>query len=520
MSVRTSFVGLVTAAVAGSALVLSAGAAHAADPDDTTFTPAAADLIGAGSDTSQHAMFLVANAYNATTPAPAAKIATFAATGGGDIALPSGAIKRPNGSGAGKALLYGAGNNTDIDYARSSSSLSTAETAAGLQQFPFAVDVLKMAVSNTTASNAPTSLTPAQIVSIYKGDVTNWSQIGGKDGAIKPLIPQTGSGTRSFFISQLQAANNGVAVQLASSVAEVQEHDDSKVKSDANAIAPFSAGRAGLLGTTLRLLGGFEAKRALYNVVRQADLGKAEVQAAFGPTGFVCSEDARELIVEAGFDQLASQADGGACGVATQATTSNFKISEAPVAIPTTTSVTSASAAPRALRLVAKVAGTPTPTGTVAFSSGETTLGTASLIGGTATLNLTGATPGSYPVTATYTPAADSDFVTSAGTTTAVVTTSSTVKAAFAKRVKASAKKVTGTVTVSLSGVSSKATGKVVVVEGSKVVGSGNLSGGKATITLTTKKLGAGKSNLIVVWGGNSIAAGSSAKFAITVTKK
>ena len=42
MFVRTSLTGVITASLAVSALVLSAGAAHAAvtvDPDDTTFTP-------------------------------------------------------------------------------------------------------------------------------------------------------------------------------------------------------------------------------------------------------------------------------------------------------------------------------------------------------------------------------------------------------------------------------------------------------------------------------------------------
>ena len=48
------------------------------------------------------------------------------ATGGGTIVLRRGAaaINRPVGSGAGKNLLYGGTNNTDIDFARSSSAQS------------------------------------------------------------------------------------------------------------------------------------------------------------------------------------------------------------------------------------------------------------------------------------------------------------------------------------------------------------------------------------------------------------
>jgi len=148
MFVRKTLAGVIAATLAGSVVALAGPASAAVDPDDTTFTPTAADLIGVGSDTSQHALKLFADAWNAESTS--AKIATFAATGGGQITLPSGTINRPNGSGAGKSLLYGSGNNVDIDFARSSSAQSTAETQAGLQSFPFALDTLVMAVSNST----------------------------------------------------------------------------------------------------------------------------------------------------------------------------------------------------------------------------------------------------------------------------------------------------------------------------------------------------------------------------------
>jgi len=106
-----------TVAVAGSALALTASPAFAVEADDPTFTPVAGDLIGVGSDTSQHAVHLLAEDWNAQSPAPAVKVASFAATGAGTITLPSGAIARPNGSGAGKALLYGAGR-FGLDFLR------------------------------------------------------------------------------------------------------------------------------------------------------------------------------------------------------------------------------------------------------------------------------------------------------------------------------------------------------------------------------------------------------------------
>ncbi|NHA00346.1 hypothetical protein G5V59_10135 [Nocardioides sp. W3-2-3] len=162
---------------------------------------------------------------------------------------------------------------------------------------------LSMAVSKNVVSNAPATLTPAQIVGIYKGEITNWSQVGGTAGVIAPKIPQGGSGTRSFFVAQLKAMNGGVDVTLAASVAEVQEHDDTAIKSDPNAVAPFSVGRASLLGDTLRIEGGWTAQRALYNVVRGADVANDKVQAVFGSTGFFCSDAARAPIEAAGFKQ-------------------------------------------------------------------------------------------------------------------------------------------------------------------------------------------------------------------------
>ena len=58
-----------------------------------------------------------------------------------------------------------------------------------------------MAVSAAVPSNAPTSLTPAQIVGIYQGTIKDWKDIDPtKSGTIAPKIPQLGSGTRAFFL--------------------------------------------------------------------------------------------------------------------------------------------------------------------------------------------------------------------------------------------------------------------------------------------------------------------------------
>jgi hypothetical protein len=517
MLVRKALAGAITAALAGSALMLTsvpASATFTPDPDDPGFTPVAADLIGVGSDTTMHAMHLLGGAWNGTTPAPAFRVASFSALGGGTVPLPSGEVNRPNGSGAGKALLYGASDNTDVDFARSSSAISTAEAQAGLQAFPFALDTLTIVVSNSVPSNAPTALTPAQIVGIYKGDLTNWSQIDpSKSGVIAPKTPQPGSGTRSFWDGQLKAMNGGVAVVYGAAVTEVQEHDDAQIKNDPNAIAPFSVGRARLLGTTLRLEDGYQADRAVYNVVRGTDLANADVQAVFGENGFACSTDARDLIEEAGFEQLATAAHGGVCGAPTQSATSNFTVNQQ---VTTTTTLAGSSSAVGAAHLVATVSGSTSPDGTVAFYEGETLLqGNVPLVSGQATYDVTGATPGAHTYSAVFTPAAGSAFEPSQSgdvTVTVKSTTTSSIKETFPASVDAG-KKAKGVVTVTLAGISAKATGSVRIKDGSKTLVTKALSGGKATITLP--KLSKGKHTLKITWKGDANAAGSSKTFTI-----
>lgn len=517
MFVRKSLAGAITAALAGSALILTAlpaSAVYTPDPDDPGFTPVSADLIGVGSDTTMHAMHLLGAAWNAQTPAPTFKVASFSALGGGTLPLPSGDANRPNGSGAGKALLYGASNNTDVDFARSSSAISTAEAQASLQAFPFGLDTLTMVVSNSVPSNAPTALTPAQIVSIYKGDITNWSQIDpAKSGVIAPKTPQPGSGTRSFWDGQLKAMNGGVAVVYGGSVVEVQEHDDAQIKNDPNAIAPFSVGRARLLGTTLRLEDGYKADRAVYNVVRGTDLANPDVQALFGENGYVCSTDARDLIEEAGFEQLATTAHGGVCGAPTQSATSNFTVNQQ---VTTTTALVGTSPSVGKAHLVATVSGSTSPDGTVAFFEGETELTSGvPLVSGQATYDVSGATPGAHTYSAVFTPAAGSVFEPSESSPVSVTVadkTTSSIKETFPASVE-KGKKAKGVVTVTLAGISAKATGSVKIKDGSKTLVTKALSGGKATITLP--KLSKGKHTLKISWKGDANAAGSSKTFTI-----
>ena len=532
MSVRRLLAGVAATSLAATALAVAAPAQ--ADP---SFTPDADDIVGVGSDTSMYALSYLADGnagvagYNAGGAAQ--RLASFDAnifdaTGtqinSTTVVLREGTapITRPNGSGAGKNLLYGAGNNLNVNFARSSSGNNANETAANLQAFPFAKDTLAMATA--TASNAPASLTPAQIVSIYKGEVVNWNQLGGAAGIIKPLIPQTGSGTRSFFVSELKAMNGGVDVTLAGTVTPVQEHDDAPIKADPNAVAPFSVGRAGLLGT-LRIEQGWSAARALYNVVRPADAASSWVANLFGPTGFVCSPAATSLILDAGFEQLLASSQGGKCGVATNTATAASDLLTAKVN--TTTTVAGSSTAAGALSLTATVGGGGQlkPQGVVAFAVDGLTKGQGVVTGGKATVNLSGLAAGAHQVKATFTPtgaafngsASAEVTVNVLGATPAPAAKAPTklVEKFKARYAKGAVIKAKVKVKESAAGT---AAGKIVIKLGKKTVGKGKVKDGVAVVKLT-KPLKKGKNKLVAKYAGNSAFAASKLKFVIKITR-
>ena len=490
ISTRTRFAAALAVAATSMATLGAVAPAQAAEtnPADPTFTPSSTDLVGVGSDTSQLALHYlaegkdgVAAGYNASRTV---KLASWAADGSpSTISLRNGAspITRPNGSGAGKKLLYGSSNDANVDFARSSSAISTTERDAGLKAFPFAVDGLKLG-TRKAGTDAPASLTEAQVLAIYKGDVTNWSQVGGKDAVIRPYVPQSGSGTRSFFEAQLVRINDGKPVSLGSNVKETQEHSDEKIKDDPDAVVPFSTGRAKST-TSIGLLNGFSVRRALYNVVRGNDLTgskAADLNAAFGETGFVCSDAARPLIEAAGFDQLARTAQGGVCGQTTTSATTNFLTAGGQQS---TVALTGKATPSGKITLKAAV-GPSTATGTVTFTEGDATVGTATVDTlGNATLALQGVAKGAHSYTATFAPDDPQAYSKAAGSVTVTVPDAKYSKA-IEVTAPTSAYGAARTVTVNVGTSDLKATGSVTFVYGDAAEQTADLQDGAATFTV------------------------------------
>lgn len=209
-------------------------------------------------------------------------------------------IQRPNGSSAGIAALLAdwsgstsdpecAGNpvpstcqNEIINFARSSrqvksTEFGTAETEGfgGLHVVQISDDPLQIAVNGTPAANgtasfpnSSTNAVPLSCLDLYdiyvstaSTHITTWNQVAGAPStdtdAIIPLIPQSGSGTRSTFLTDitgcaLGSTNATSTPSLNSDVVTVEENDPTAIgqqSTPADAIDPFSYGRLNLFNS-------------------------------------------------------------------------------------------------------------------------------------------------------------------------------------------------------------------------------------------------------------------------------
>jgi hypothetical protein len=120
-------------------------------------------------------------------------------------------IPRPGDTAQGLAALPPAmtGGHPCIDFVRAD--------RARLPTDPPTISFVSLADEAVTyatepGSNAPGTLTTAQLAAIYTCRVTNWSQVGGKNAPVKAYIPMTSSVTRAFFLSSIGVAAPGACV--------------------------------------------------------------------------------------------------------------------------------------------------------------------------------------------------------------------------------------------------------------------------------------------------------------------
>jgi ABC-type phosphate transport system substrate-binding protein len=302
--------------------VISAGPALA------DYQPGPNDVVGDGSDTLQYMLDFGAGGdtngdagYNSTAfyklvsmDATADSNARFAWQVGASLTNPTAGalnptavyrantypVQRINGSGAGINALLADTSAADptINFARMSSNPTAAEgqTAEnngwdGLQDFVLGTENLRIASDLTTNAPCGTAgtcsgsipgISAVELAEIYEANTPNcltWASLystaeggsgtvpaGTSTDTIIPIIPQSGSGTRSTFLADLGAAiglPSGTSLTPGSCVATGEENDPTAITSltgtsnpinsttcspacSADAIEPFSGARLDL----------------------------------------------------------------------------------------------------------------------------------------------------------------------------------------------------------------------------------------------------------------------------------
>jgi Big-like domain-containing protein len=183
--------------------------------------------------------------------------------------------------------------------------------------------------------------------------------------------------------------------------------------------------------------------------------------------------------------------------------------------VTTTTSLTSSqnpSTFGQAVTLTATVSPDSGPTGNVQFFDGGTSLGTASLSGGVASMTTSTLTVGTHSITASYGGNTNFTGSTSSGLTQTVNQATTTTALTSSLNPSTYGQQVTFTATVSPS---SGPTGSVQFLDGGTSLGTVTLSGG--TASLTTATLTAGPHSITATYGGNTSFAGSTSS-AVTQT--
>jgi len=253
---------LLVAATAAAALTVLAATPALADPPTGT-TPKPTDVVGVGSDTIESLFNQLSVDYNKTHTS--GKLYSFDATPqNSTITTKSGSsnctMTRPFGSTAGitqlEQGLKTTGGALCVDFARSSRDRATTDPT-NISFIDLAGDAVTVATQPHT--NAPLNLLTHQVLAgIFSCQITQWNQIpgnsGGSSATIAAMLPQNGSGTRSFFLGAIglttpggcvstSATRQGAAGNGDNTLEENEGVDPSLNTNTANVIFPFSVGK-------------------------------------------------------------------------------------------------------------------------------------------------------------------------------------------------------------------------------------------------------------------------------------
>jgi phosphate transport system substrate-binding protein len=144
--------------------------------------------------------------------------------------------------GGGSGVGIKSANDAVVDIGMSSRDLK--EEEKNLREFKIAIDGIAVIINPT---NGITNLTMEQIQKIYTGEITDWSQIGGKSGKITIVTREEGSGTRGAFVEltgiEIKENNKKVDKTVTSAITQASTGAVvTTVASDPNAIGYASYG--------------------------------------------------------------------------------------------------------------------------------------------------------------------------------------------------------------------------------------------------------------------------------------
>ena len=203
----------------------------------------------------------------------------------------------PTGSSAGiKAIQEGR-----CDIGLSSRALKAEEEAQGLKATVLAYDGIAVIVN---PENTVEDLTVEQIAAIYKGEVTNWAEVGGNDAQIVLIGREAGSGTRSGFeeivkvedlcqYRQELTSTGDVITAVAQNPGAIGYASVASIKDTVKALTV-----AGVAPSNETILDGtYVIQRPFIMVTKSGAQLSAAAKAFFD---YALSNDAHELIIAAG----------------------------------------------------------------------------------------------------------------------------------------------------------------------------------------------------------------------------
>jgi len=214
------------------------------------------------------------------------------------------------GSGTGIAALI----NGTVDFANASREMKDEEKATATEKGVTATEteVAKDAIAViVNPANGVTDLTIDQLGKIYRGEITNWKDVGGSDAQIVLLSRDSSSGTYEYFKEEVVAAadENAEFAKEAKLLPSTQAIVD-ETKANPNAIGYIGLGylsadvkAVALEGVTpsvdTALDGTYVLSRGLYMYSNGAPTGVGQAY-----IDYILSADGQKIVTDQGFVPL------------------------------------------------------------------------------------------------------------------------------------------------------------------------------------------------------------------------